>query len=129
MAKVINFLDARKKNSTSFPMTTRNDLNIYNSALRTVDDVDNYLIDLIYQWPCFDRETVQYSLKDLLEKYCNQELLSEQECVLDFVLHIHDPSFMFDVSFALTIWNDQERLFFKFFIDEFSQVLRNERNK
>ena len=58
MGKVINFLDARKKNSTSFPVTTRNDLNIYNSDLRTVEDVDNYLIDLIYQWPCFDRETV-----------------------------------------------------------------------
>ena len=129
MAKIINFLDAKKKCPTSFTLAKKFEFETYNSTLNSIFEVDEYLLELIYQWPCFSKGNSNQGLRELLDKYCKHTLPADQECVLDFVLHIHDPKFIFDISFALNTWNDRDRFFFKFFIDEFAQVLSHNKKK
>lgn len=84
---------------------------------------DKFFIEIIKEWPCF--ASLKYNVKanDIFHQYCKNKLTSSQECVVDFMLHIHDSNFVFDVNFSLTVWNKSDQNFFFYFLKQHADVL------
>ena len=77
---------------------------------------ESTFIQTIRLWPCFSSLSAKADSNELLQKYCENDLSESQECVIDFLLHIHDPSFVFDLGFSLNSWNKKDRSFFLHFL-------------
>lgn len=79
---------------------------------------EHFLIEAIKEWPCFSSLCSKISSTELLDKYCDNLLSDDQECVLDFLLHLHDTSFVFDLNFSLKSWGKKDRAFFLDFLEK-----------
>lgn len=110
---------ARVSLSTSHQPEAEEDRSLFLSLL----EEDNFFIELIKEWPCFS--SLKYNIKasELFNKYCKNKLNPSQECTIDFMLHIHDSSFVFDVNCSLTIWDKSDRDFFFYFLEQHAEVL------
>ncbi|MBP6218262.1 MAG: hypothetical protein KA436_06725 [Oligoflexales bacterium] len=73
---------------------------------------DAAFMKLIRDWPCFTGFEETISLQDLFEHYYDDQLSQAQDCVLEFIFHMHDPDSVFDISNALYVWDEDDRRFF-----------------
>ena len=69
-------------------------------------------VDLIFDWPCFKEFDHSINLQDILNMYYEDELNLSQDCVLEFLFHMHDPDSSFDIGNALYTWSSEDRDFF-----------------
>jgi hypothetical protein len=76
------------------------------------EDEDKAFLALIKEWPCFHALEVDIDLQQLFELYYDDELSQAQDCVLEFMFHMHDPDSTFDISNALYTWNEDDRQYF-----------------
>lgn len=76
------------------------------------EDEDNTFLSLLKEWPCFRFIEDSVDLQQLFELYYDDELTQSQDCVLEFMFHMHDPDSNFDISNALYTWNDEDRQYF-----------------
>lgn len=76
------------------------------------EEEDQAFMALMKEWPCFQPLDPDVDLQQLFELYYDDELTQSQDCVLEFMFHMHDPDSSFDISNALYTWNDQDRQYF-----------------
>ena len=76
------------------------------------EDEDRAFMALMKEWPCFQRLDPDVDLQQLFELYYDDELTQSQDCVLEFIFHMHDPDSSFDISNALYTWNGEDRQYF-----------------
>ena len=73
---------------------------------------DKAFMALIREWPCFQHLEPDVELQCIFEQYYDDELDEPQDCVLEFVFHMHDPDSVFDIGNALYTWDEDDRNFF-----------------
>lgn len=73
---------------------------------------DSAFMDLIKEWPCFHFLDEDTDLQELFDRYYDDELTQSQDCVLEFMFHMHDPDSAFDISNALYTWEEDDKNFF-----------------
>ena len=73
---------------------------------------DAAFLDLLREWPCFYPIDSKLSLEEILELYYEDELTLAQDCVIEFLFHMHDPDSTFDISNALYTWEEEDRHYF-----------------
>lgn len=66
-------------------------------------------ISLVSEWPCFQCLEPGIPLQEIFELYYDDELSQSQDCVLEFIFHMHDPDSCFDISNALYNWDEADR--------------------
>ncbi len=76
------------------------------------EDEDKAFLALLKEWPCFRHLASEVDLQQLFEYYYDDELSQSQDCVLEFMFHMHDPDSNFDISNALYTWNEDDRQYF-----------------
>ncbi len=76
------------------------------------EDEDRAFLTLLKEWPCFQLLAPDIDLQELFELYYDDELTQAQDCVLEFMFHMHDPDSTFDISNALYNWNEEDRQYF-----------------
>jgi len=74
------------------------------------DDHDLFL--LLKKWPCFEQINLNLKLNDVLESYYDNELNEAQNCVIEYLFHMRDPSSSFDIAKALYVWEEEDKNFF-----------------
>ena len=76
------------------------------------EEEDRAFLALLKEWPCFQTLAYEIDLQQLFELYYDDELTQSQDCVLEFMFHMHDPDSSFDISNALYTWNNDDRQYF-----------------
>ena len=112
MGKVINFSKSLKIQQSKHQAQEATQQTKSQTNLWTLFEEEKFFTENIKSWPCFSNIKKNLSPSDLLTQYCDNLLSESQECVIDFMLHIHDPSFVFDLHFSLQKWNRKNRDFF-----------------
>lgn len=77
-----------------------------------IEDEDHAFLSLLKEWPCFKDLDDCIDLQQLFELYYDDELNQSQDCVLEFMFHMHDPDSSFDISNALYTWDNEDRHYF-----------------
>jgi hypothetical protein len=77
-----------------------------------LEEEDSAFLSLLKEWPCFHNLEESINLQQLFEFYYDDELNPSQDCVLEFMFHMHDPDSCFDISNALYTWNEEDRQYF-----------------
>ncbi len=83
---------------------------------------EDLIIGLLREWPCFSDLKPETSMEDLLNRYCDETLTVSQQFALDFMLHIQDPKFVFNISHALLSWGSEDREFFFLLLEKHLEV-------
>lgn len=76
------------------------------------EDEDAIFLSLLKEWPCFKNIEDNFELQEIFEMYYDDELNQSQDCVLEFMFHMHDPDSTFDISNALYTWGEEDREYF-----------------
>jgi hypothetical protein len=127
MAKIIDFFKAKQAKAPKNQVNkTSAEDEFWNSVLPPLFEWNDFLLETLYQWPCFKKEESPPVLDDLLSQYCNHNLNLSQECVIDLMLHIHDPRYIFDLTVSLKTWDKENRVFFLYFIKKYSKIIEEE---
>ena len=92
-------------------------------AILSSHDEDQAFLDLVHEWPCFQELEPVGSLHELFELYYDDELTLSQDCVLEFVFHMHDPSSAFDIGNAIYTWEQGDRSFFMLSLNLHSELI------
>ena len=127
MAKVIDFKEIKRerpKTSSPVVVSREEDEEFWESILPSLFEWNDNFLELIYQWPCFQTKDTYSNLDDLFSNYCGHCLNPAQECVIDFMLHIHDSHYVFDVTCALKTWEDIDCEFFIYFLDKYALLIK-----
>ncbi len=113
MGTVINFPGSRLPNFQSVKEKVEkiNDNKPLDTSIFSEDE-DHAFLCLLKEWPCFRLIDENIDLQELFELYYDDELTQAQDCVLEFMFHMHDPDSNFDISNALYTWNDEDREYF-----------------
>ena len=74
------------------------------------DDRDLFL--LLKKWPCFISINTRVQFRDILESYYESELNESQNCAIEYLFHMRDPSSSFDIAKALYTWSEDDKNFF-----------------
>lgn len=93
------------------------------------EDEDKSFLALIKEWPCFYLLDPDIDLQQLFELYYDDELTEAQDCVLEFMFHMHDPDSAFDIGNALYTWKEEDRQYFIMSLNmhaELIDIVRNE---
>ena len=125
MANIINFPRNRATNNLRYVMDrfeTLNDANPVDTSVFSEGD-DQAFLELIREWPCFTLLDKKLSLQALLEQYYDDELTLAQDCVLEFLFHMHDPDSTFDISNALYTWDEEDRNYFLLSISMHAELI------
>jgi len=72
---------------------------------------DEAFLHLLSEWPCFQGFQPQ-SLQQLFDLYYGDKLSMAQDCVIEFMLHMHDADSSFDIGHALYTWGEEDKDFF-----------------
>jgi hypothetical protein len=126
MAKIIDFLEAKRSKSLAPINKAPADDEFWDSVLPPLFEWNDFLLETLYQWPCFKEDQSPPELDDLLSQYCDHNLSLSQECVLDLMLHIHDSRYIFDLTVSLKTWGKEDRNFFVYFIKKYSKLLEKD---
>lgn len=78
---------------------------------------------LLFEWPCFQELDISTSLAQVFESYYDDELTLAQDCVIEFLSHMHDPDSVFDISNALYTWSEEDREFFFISLNMHAELL------
>ena len=118
MGKVISFSKpiGAEEPKSHLPEKKESFKNSSDNKLWKIFTEESTFIKTIRLWPCFSKLSPRTNSNELLQKYCENALSESQECVIDFLLHIHDPSFVFDLGFSLKNWSKKDRSFFLYFL-------------
>src|SRR3989338_5518466 len=73
---------------------------------------DQAFLELIKEWPCFKELDQSLDLPQIFDMYYDDELVLSQDCVIEFLFHMHDPDSIFDIGNALYTWEEEDREFF-----------------
>ena len=125
MSNIINFPSSKASNQLMYVMDrfeTLNDRQPIDTSIFEQGD-DQLFLDLILQWPCFQELDEEFTLQSLLEAYYDDELSLSQDCVLEFLFHMHDPDSVFDISNALYTWEQEDREYFLLSIDMHAELI------
>ena len=127
MGKIINFSEVKKQNNdfTDPEGLREQDPNFFYYSLFPSLKDDHCFMGIIEQWPCFTKKIYKGGLKELFRQYCDNLLTKSQECVIDLMLHIHDPHFVFDITFSLKNWDEDNRNFFMYFLEKHAEAVRD----
>jgi hypothetical protein len=128
MAKVIDFKEAKRERPVTSSSITANkdeEEGFWESILPPLFEWNEYFLELVYQWPCFHLKDRYSNIDDLLSEYCEHHLNPSQECVIDFMLHIHDSRYLFNITYALKTWSEADCNFFIFFLDKYALLINN----
>ena len=87
-------------------------LNIYEIQNKRDEKQDEVFLNLIKQWPCCTELNPKLNLESILEMYYDDELTTQQDYVLEYLFHMHDPKSSFDIANALYTWGEADRNFF-----------------
>ena len=68
--------------------------------------------NLLKEWPCYTTFNQKLDLEAILEMYYDDELSVQQDYVLEYLFHMHDPKSSFDIANALYSWSEDDRNFF-----------------
>ena len=128
MGKVINFNHPLNKHNATSSKSRFLAEEKTNTATSSFNE-DDYFLAIIYQWPCFSDLPQEASLDALLDHYCTDKLTSAQECVLDLMLHLSDPEFIFDIGASLKHWGSEDRAFFLYYLECHSKMVDHFANK
>jgi hypothetical protein len=109
MGNIIHF---PKNNSTKEPCVSTEQVHHIANHLLSSSTEDQAFLELVREWPCFNGMEAKTSLEELLEMYYDDELNISQDCVLEYLFHMHDPKSAFDIANALYSWNEDDRNFF-----------------
>ncbi len=87
------------------------------------DEEDEAFLELIKEWPCFIDDIHDCNLHQLFELYYDDKLTLSQDCVLEFMFHMHDPDSSFDIGNALYTWDEEDRNFFILSINMHAELI------
>lgn len=108
-----------RKDSASNPQL-KNQKELTNSVILQNTTVSDYrdeeqgqaFFNLVKEWPCCNSLNSQLNLESILEMYYDDELTTQQDYVLEYLFHMHDPKSSFDIANALYSWSENDRNFF-----------------
>lgn len=123
MGKVINFARSLDKCKSTTRLLKRREENNQHTNLWMLFEEEKFFVEIIKQWPCFSTLEANIKPNELFTRYCDNLLSESQECVIDFMLHIHDPNFIFDINFSLKNWDKDDRCFFMYFLEKHAEVV------
>lgn len=123
MGKVINFSKSLARDHSSSHFFQKTQGKKENTNIWMLFEEEASFLTTIKQWPCFSTLKKTTSSQELLQKYCNNQLSESQECVIDFLLHIYDENFLFDLNFSLNQWDKEDRDFFLYFLESHANSL------
>ncbi|MBC61455.1 MAG: hypothetical protein CMP11_03280 [Zetaproteobacteria bacterium] len=122
MAKVINFRQTGSRSSLKKTDQVMQKESKKNSSWIS-GETDDFFVRIIYEWPCFRSLDSNISMEGLFKKYCDNELNESQESVVDFMLHLHDSQFQFDINCALKTWDNDNRSFFLYYLECHTELI------
>lgn len=79
--------------------------------------------NLLKEWPCYSGLGNHISLETILEMYYDDELSVQQDYVLEYLFHMHDPKSSFDIANALYSWGENDRNFFILSLNLHSEII------
>ena len=79
--------------------------------------------NLLREWPCYTSMNPSYALEEILEMYYDDELTVQQDYVLEYLFHMHDPKSSFDIANALYSWGENDRNFFILSLNLHSEII------
>lgn len=97
--------------------------NIYEMKTKRDEKQDQIFLNLIKQWPCCEELSQKLDLETLLEMYYDDELTTQQDYVLEYLFHMHDPKSSFDIANALYSWGENDRNFFILSINLHAEII------
>lgn len=123
MGKVINFSKSLEIRPSQHHLRETSPQKKSQINLWMLFEEEKFFTENVKNWPCFSNLKKNLSPSDLLTQYCNNLLSESQECVIDFLLHIYDPTFVFDLHFSLKKWKRKDRDFFLYVLKKHSNSL------
>ena len=123
MGKVISFSKSIVRDHSSSHILKETQGEKGHTNIWTLFEEEEFFLKTTLGWPCFSELKEKTSSNELLTKYCNNSLSESQECVIDFLLHLHDDNFLFDLNFSLSQWSQDDRDFFISFLEDHSNSL------
>ena len=120
-----NLIKFPGKFSSKLSSVTQENLDL-NEELSILDskEEDEAIFLLLKEWPCFQNIEPDESLTDIIDRYYDDELTPSQDCVIEFIFHMHDPSSSFDIPNALYCWGEEDRSFFSLSLDIHTELMK-----
>ena len=116
MGEIVKFPTKRHSNrlkppaSLSQPLSHREEITSTQWVISEEDD--KAFLHLLTEWPCFESFDAPQSLAELFQQYYDDKLTLSQDCVIEFMLHMHDADSAFDIGHALFTWEEDDKEFF-----------------
>ena len=79
--------------------------------------------NLLREWPCYTGMSLDLVLEEILDMYYDDELTVQQDYVLEYLFHMHDPKSSFDIANALYSWGENDRNFFILSLNLHSEII------
>jgi hypothetical protein len=79
--------------------------------------------NILREWPCYSSFGNKLSLENILDMYYDDELSVQQDYVLEYLFHMHDPKSSFDIANALYSWGEHDRNFFILSLNLHSEII------
>ncbi|MCB9229068.1 MAG: hypothetical protein H6618_05595 [Deltaproteobacteria bacterium] len=116
MGELVNFPAKKRSDKTQIPFSdhSQDHLAAVTNGSQWVfsEEDDEAFLQLLKEWPCFQDLVAPPTLSDLLRFYYEDRLTLPQDCALEFMLHMHNASTIFDIGYSLYTWDEEDRRFF-----------------